>query len=422
MHTPVDRKQSQRLPLSAQMRASSTATFQLCGYTGFFISFVESQLLATRLGLSQLTLLGVTGTVILTFYILMMVTKVLANGEVIIYYHHEIAVIATSALFLRLTRQPILPYLDVLVLGLGLFLAFGRIGCFMVGCCHGRPCRWGVRYGRNHADAGFPRYLVGVKLFPIQAIESLFAFCLVAFGLSIILNPHAPGSVLLFYVVAYGCGRFCLEFVRGDADRRYLFGFSEAQWTSCILALSALFAARAGQLPRSPWHQAATFAIIACMFLVSIRRHLDLSRSFEFLHPAHVRELRLALTHLQIISHGQTAPDSRGWLQPIHVVHTSAGYRISGSVQAIGRQAVEHFSISREDGALSKRTARRFSQLLGLLNGHSESCDLIQGSSGVFHIVFGGPQVGLRYPRQKARNDLPQNGQEHTAFSALEIP
>src|SRR6185437_4808983 len=217
------------------------SAFQILGYTGFLLACIECILLTRYLGLSRLTLLGITGTVIITFYLLMMLTKVLANGEVIIYYHHEIAVIATSALFLRLTAQPILPYLDVLVLGLGLFLAFGRIGCFMVGCCHGRPCRWGIRYGRNHADAGFPHYLVGVSLFPIQAVESLFAFCLVAFGLFMILNPHAPGSVLLFHVVAYGCGRFCLEFFRGDADRRYLFGFSEAQWTSCILALGALF-------------------------------------------------------------------------------------------------------------------------------------------------------------------------------------
>jgi prolipoprotein diacylglyceryl transferase len=407
MQTPVDRKQSQRLPLSAQIRGSSTATFQLCGYTGFSLSLLLCFWLVRHLALSRLTLLGITGTVIITFYVLMMVTKALADGEVIIYYHHEIAVIATSALFLRLTGQPILPYLDVLVLGLGLFLAFGRIGCFMVGCCHGRPCRWGIRYGRDHADAGFPRYLVGVKLFPIQTVESLFAFCLVAFGLFMILNPHAPGSVLLFYVVAYGCGRFCLEFFRGDADRRYLFGFSEAQWTSCILALGALFAARAGLLPRSLWHEAATIAIVTCLVLVSVRRRLDQSRRFEFLHPAHVRELRLALTHLEIISHARTAADSRGWLQPIHVVHTSAGYRISGSVQAIGLHAVEHFSISREGGELSERTARLFSQLLNRLHDDTDSYRLIQGGSGVFHIVFAAHKSASIIRGKRRRNDLP---------------
>ena len=107
------------------------------------------------------------------------------------------------------------------------------------------------RYGDDHAQAGFPHYLVGVRLFPIQAVESVLAFSLVGCGLTLLMKEHQPGFVLLFYVIAYGCGRFCLEFFRGDATRPYFCGFSEAQWTSLVLAMAALFAEQARILPGS---------------------------------------------------------------------------------------------------------------------------------------------------------------------------
>ena len=70
----------------------------------------------------------------------------MTGEERIIYYRHEIAVMVVAALLLWLLRQPLLPYLDVTILGIGMFLTCGRMGCFMVGCCHGRPHDWGVCY------------------------------------------------------------------------------------------------------------------------------------------------------------------------------------------------------------------------------------------------------------------------------------
>src|SRR6266566_1439622 len=62
-------------------------------------------------------------------------------------------------------------------------------------------------------------------------------------GLSELTLLGITGCVILtFYIIVYGCGRFCLEFFRGDATRPYLYGFSEAQWTSLLLAMAALLA------------------------------------------------------------------------------------------------------------------------------------------------------------------------------------
>jgi hypothetical protein len=356
---------------------SSVPVFQFLGYFGFVLAFVQSGLLIDHMRLAQLTLLGITGTVILTFYALMMITKIVAGEEIIIYYHHEIAVIATCALFLRLTRQPVLPYLDVLVLGLGVFLACGRIGCLMVGCCHGRPCKWGVCYRSDHADRGFPRHLVGVKLFPIQAVESALALCTVGFGLVLLFGKHEPGSVLQFYIIIYGCGRFCLEFFRGDAARPYHFGFSEAQWISLILAVAVVIGERAHILPPSKWHWLAAVSMGGWMILVSVWRRLDRFHRFELLHPHHLREVAIALNHL-----------GRSSVGIIHVVRTSRGYQLSIGETAGTAGQIRHYSLSREDGSLCLRGATIMARLIAHFERRAGSFTLLPGSAGVFHVLW----------------------------------
>jgi phosphatidylglycerol:prolipoprotein diacylglycerol transferase len=59
-------------------------------------------------------------------------------------------VLAISVIFFYIWyhKLPLRHYLDVLAVGLLLALAFGRIGCFLNGCCYGKPTNlpWGVRF------------------------------------------------------------------------------------------------------------------------------------------------------------------------------------------------------------------------------------------------------------------------------------
>lgn len=60
-----------------------------------------------------------------------------------------VAVFIIVILFYMLYHKlPIRRYLDVLAIGLMLALVFGRIGCFLNGCCYGKPTElpWGVRF------------------------------------------------------------------------------------------------------------------------------------------------------------------------------------------------------------------------------------------------------------------------------------
>jgi len=59
-----------------------------------------------------------------------------------------IAALLVIFFYLRYHKLPVRRYLDILVIGLMLALAFGRIGCFLNGCCFGKPADlpWAVRF------------------------------------------------------------------------------------------------------------------------------------------------------------------------------------------------------------------------------------------------------------------------------------
>jgi phosphatidylglycerol:prolipoprotein diacylglycerol transferase len=56
--------------------------------------------------------------------------------------------IAVIGFYIWYHKLPMRHYLDVLAIGLVAALVFGRIGCFLNGCCYGRPTDlpWGVRF------------------------------------------------------------------------------------------------------------------------------------------------------------------------------------------------------------------------------------------------------------------------------------
>jgi Prolipoprotein diacylglyceryl transferase len=365
--------------------------FQVCGYTGLLLAFVQSSVLAAHLGLSALTLFGMTGVVILTFLALVMITKVIVGQELIIYYHHEIAVIVAVTVFLRVTGQPPLPYLDVAILGVGVFLAIGRLGCLMAGCCHGRPWRWGVAYGHEHVDAGFPEYLAGVRLFPIQLIESGFALLIVVLGISAIFDGYPPGTAFTFYVLVYAAGRFCFEFARGDAVRPYLWGFSEAQWTSVIVATAEVWAEQVELLPSYSWHVVVPILLLAAILIIKLKRRCEQPSRFQLLHPAHIRELAEAVQLVEgtldcslLHTNSVVAVGSN----VIHVASTSLGVRVSTGDFKHGSHRIRHYSLSHESSSLTDSSASLLATTISRLHHASCPFELVPGESGVVHVMF----------------------------------
>jgi hypothetical protein len=339
-------------------------------------------------GLSPWVMLAIIPVAILIFLALVMATKIVVGQERIIYYHHEIAVLAGTALFLKLLHRPVLPYLDITILGIGLFLACGRIGCLLVGCCHGRPFRWGVRYGAEHANAGFTPYYVGMPLFPVQAVESLWALGIVATGTLMIIRGDAPGSVLAIYVIVYGFGRFCFEFLRGDPARPYFLGFSEAQWISIILMSATVYGEAAHELPLARWHVAVTVLVVLMIIGVAVHRHLRRTPTHLLLRPQHVREIAEVLS-FAAATQAQTGA-TLAVVSQVHVATTSLGVQISGSLIPDGGLGISHYALSCCNRTMTPDFAWAVANVICRLRHSTGGVELIQGSRGVFHLLVAG--------------------------------
>lgn len=104
-----------------------------------------------------------------------------------------------------------------------LFHAFGRIGCFMTGCCYGAEIEPAIVLN-NH---------IQINRVPTQLIEVLFET--VMFIVLLCLGRKKDRKLLGLYMVAYSIFRFCLEFFRGDLERGVFLNLSTSQWISLLI-------------------------------------------------------------------------------------------------------------------------------------------------------------------------------------------
>ena len=181
--------------------------FRICGGIGLVLAIALSLGLAWARGLERGVVLGLALVCIVSFLALVMARKIVSGGERLVYYHHEIAALLAAVAFLLISRRSVLPYLDITILGVGVFLACGRIGCLLAGCCHGRPALCGPRYRSEHVAAGFESCFRGVRLFPVAALEALCVLIIVTVGLVFVVEGRPSGDSLAWYTVTYAVAR-----------------------------------------------------------------------------------------------------------------------------------------------------------------------------------------------------------------------
>src|SRR5262249_15724732 len=148
----------------------------------------------------------------------------------------------------------------------------------------------GVRYSSQHAMNGFPRALVGVRLSPIQLVESVWIAISVAIGVFVILIGKPPGSALSWYVVLYGAGRFVFEFQRMDSVPHFN-RFSEGQASSLILVAAAAGGELTGLLPFNVMHLLAASLLCGAALVVFVFEQSNQSNRAGSLSRQHLMEI-----------------------------------------------------------------------------------------------------------------------------------
>ena len=127
------------------------------------------------------------------------------------------------------TKRSFAVLADAIVPYLALVHGFGRIGCFLNGCCGGAEtsCFLGVV---------FPGTAQAV--YPTQLYEAFFCFLLAGFLFLLLRRQLKPGALVTIYFLAYAIERFFIEFIR--TNQRVFWGLSHAQIISVGIFVVAM--------------------------------------------------------------------------------------------------------------------------------------------------------------------------------------
>ncbi|MBN2033130.1 MAG: prolipoprotein diacylglyceryl transferase [Deltaproteobacteria bacterium] len=148
-----------------------------------------------------------------------------------------LAVAAAMAWYLRNQHLSFWAAGDLWAPALALGQAVGRIGCFMAGCCFGKPTDlpWATVFTHPHTLAP-----PNIPLHPTQLYASFAGFAIFAVLIFVNRARKFQGQVFLWYLILHSTARLFIE--RFRADNRGFIPGTEMSLTQLISALVLLAA------------------------------------------------------------------------------------------------------------------------------------------------------------------------------------
>jgi phosphatidylglycerol:prolipoprotein diacylglycerol transferase len=162
----------------------------------------------------------------------------------IVFYGGIIGGAIAFVVYRQLRPFPIRPYMDAIAPGIALGILFGRIGCFLNGCCYGDTCQlpWALSFpplsppwwhhralGMIPADA-----MSSLPIHPTQIYSSIDGLVLLLLLSAFFPLRRRDGEVMALLMLAYPVTRFLIEFLRND-EGAYFAGLTISQNISVIL-------------------------------------------------------------------------------------------------------------------------------------------------------------------------------------------
>lgn len=160
-----------------------------------------------------------------------------------VYYGGLIFAILITVWYTRRKQVSFWKTADVFSMGLAAGQIFGRTGCFLAGCCWGKPAspyyRFAVKFTSLEAarQVGTP---LNTPLHPVQLYEA--GMMLIVFLVLVWLYKYRkfPGQQLCVYLTSYALVRFGLEYYRDDPRGTVFNGLlSTSQFISLLMILLA---------------------------------------------------------------------------------------------------------------------------------------------------------------------------------------
>jgi phosphatidylglycerol---prolipoprotein diacylglyceryl transferase len=159
----------------------------------------------------------------------------LLGGRGFVFYGSFLLAIPTMLWFFRKNKLDPYRMLDIMAITTCLVHMFGRIGCFMAGCCHGTPT--GSVFGVTYSDPACSADPLNTPLHPTQLYEAIFIGLVMIYLLYLRDRKKFNGQLFLTYLFLYGIGRFVLEYLRGDLARGFVIEdvLSHSQFIALII-------------------------------------------------------------------------------------------------------------------------------------------------------------------------------------------
>lgn len=147
-----------------------------------------------------------------------------------VFYGGLLGGMLVSYVYAKKSKMNVQEVFNLVIPVVPLFHFFGRIGCFLVGCCYGVESNIGFTYTHSLVPMAD-----NVCRFPIQLVEALFNLILFIVLAVFSHKKIMKNQLVYIYFIAYPVARFIFEFFRGDMYRGFLFGLSTSQIISIIL-------------------------------------------------------------------------------------------------------------------------------------------------------------------------------------------
>lgn len=232
------------------------STYALMAIIGFAVSMFFSLKLAKVYELPKQDLLFsavymVIGIIVGSklLYFITYIPKIITNFEDVINYPWQILTIVFGGfvfyggliggalgvvIYAKQYKIDIMKFADTIAPVIPLFHAFGRIGCFLSGCCYGKEYHgfFAVKFEYNELVP----VLSEVERFPVQLLESLLNIILWVILFMLARKRQPAGRTLGIYLICYTVIRTLTECLRGDVVRGvYAGGISTSQVISILL-------------------------------------------------------------------------------------------------------------------------------------------------------------------------------------------
>lgn len=173
-----------------------------------------------------------------TFYVLLNIgyfsrhpfEALLINRGGLVFYGGVLLATLAGVVFVRIHKLSILDTADLVAPFVALGHAIGRIGCFLNGCCYGKPTSSVLGVIFPHSD---------VRVYPTQLFSSAGLFIIFFLLFYLQGRRRFRGHIILLYLILYGIFRFCMDFLRGDLQALF-YGLTIAQIISVVVVLAGL--------------------------------------------------------------------------------------------------------------------------------------------------------------------------------------